>query len=221
MRTYNVKSVRVDFPGVPFKAGQFLQVSLGEDKALKRYLSISNAPTETGYLEFTKRITDSEFSQRLSSLRSGDALSIQYPYGKFTYEDNPAGKIAFLSGGIGITPIRSISRFVTDRALDVDIILIYANRSINDIVFKDDFDAMAKVSSNIRVAHVLCEPAPDFKCAVGRINSTIISNQSPDYAERTFFLCGPPAMVESMKKILREELSVPETQIVTENFQGY
>jgi len=220
-RTYNVKSFRVAIDNtVDFKAGQFLSVWLKPEKEYQRYLSISNSPTEKGYLEFTKKITESEFSKTLDSLKAGDPVSIQYPFGKFSL-DEPNAKIAFLSGGIGITPIRSICKYAVDSRLDTDIILVYANRNIKDIVFREDFELMQGQYPKLRVSHVLSEPAAGFKCCLGRIDRQIIIDKVPDYAERKFYLCGPPAMVEAMKKILSEGLSLPQANIITENFQGY
>jgi len=217
-RNYNVKSVRLEVRDAQFLAGQFLRVEI---KGIKRYLSISSSPTEKCYIEFTKKITESDFSKELQALKPGDSVRIQYPLGKFTLEDNPAEKIAFISGGIGITPIRSISKCVVDKNLGADIIMVYANRSIKDIVFKDDFDAMQKAYPKLKVAYVLCEAEPGFKCTVGLINPQIIKNEVPDFLLRKFFLCGPPPMVEAMKKLLSEELKVSQDKIVTENFQGY
>ena len=220
-RAYNVKSFRLEVgQNIDYKAGQFLCVSLKTEKECKRYLSISSSPTEKGYIEFTKKITQSEFSRVLNTLSVGESLIIQYPFGKFTLDD-PHAKIAFLSGGIGITPIRSIAKFAVDEKLDTDIILVYANRSIKDIVFKEDFDIMQKHRHKLRVAHVLCEPAPGFKCVVGLINAQVIKNEIPDYPQRKFYICGPPAMVEAMQKILSEELLLPKENIITEKFAGY
>lgn len=221
-RNYNVKSVRVEpAKDINFKAGQFLQVTLQNDPLLKHYLSISSSPTEKCHLEFTKRLSQSDFSKAMDALRAGDQIIIQYPLGRFTLEDNPAEKVAFLSGGIGITPIRSICKDVVDRRLGTDIVLVYSNRSARDIVFKEDFDAMQKSCPKLRVAHVLCETEPGFKCTVGLINSAVVKNEVPDYKERKFFLCGPPGMVEAMRKMLSDELALPKEQIITENFQGY
>lgn len=220
-RTYNVKSFRVETgKAVDYKAGQFLCVSLKTENECKRYLSISSSPTEEGYIEFTKKITQSDFSNALENLRPGDSAMLQYPFGNFTLEDEQA-KIAFLSGGIGITPIRSIAKFVVDKKLDTDIVLVYANRSIKDIVFKEDFDTMQRMHPKFKVVHVLCEPAPGFKCTVGLINAQVIKNEIPDYQQRKFYICGPPAMVEAMQKILLEELLLPEENIITERFAGY
>ncbi len=221
-RTYNVKSFRLalDDKGVDFQAGQFLKVTIKGRPQLKRYLSISSSPTEKCHLEFTKKITDSDFSKALNNLKPGDSLIIEYPFGKFTLDES-CQRIAFLSGGIGITPIRSICKYVIDKKIDTSIILLYANRSIRDVAFKDDFDFMQKENPNLKVVHVLCEPASEFKCTLGWINAQVIKNEIPDYFSRKFYLCGPPAMVEAMKNILTAELSVAQEDIITENFQGY
>jgi ferredoxin-NADP reductase len=220
-RTQNVKSVRVGIVGdADFRAGQFLCVTLKREKECRRYLSISSSPTEKGYIEFTKKITESEFSQALNILKPGDALNIQYPFGNFTLKDTDK-KIGFLSGGIGITPIRSICKCAVDKKLDIDIVLLYANRSIKDIVFKEDFEAMQKEFPKLKVVHVLSEPAEGFSFRAGRIDSQIIRQEIPDYAQRKFFLCGSPLMVEAMEKILSDELNLPKDNIITENFQGY
>ena len=220
-RNYNVKSFRLEaFGGPDFQAGQFLLVKLSEDPQLKRYLSISSSPTEKCYLEFTKKLTESGFSRALDNLKPGDQVSIQYPLGNFVFDES-APKIAFLSGGIGITPIRSICKYVVDKKLGTDIVLVYSNRSVRDVVFKDDFDAMVKSYPALKVAHVLCETEPGFKCTVGHINAGVIKNEIPDYGMRKFYLCGPPQMVEAMRKILLDELAVKPEMVVTENFQGY
>lgn len=220
-RTHSVKSFRMEAAAAfDFRAGQFCCVQVLTEKECKRYLSISSSPTEKGYIEFTKKITQSDFSRFLNTLKPQDTLKVKFPLGNFTLHEQDA-KIAFLSGGIGITPIRSICKYVVDKNLGTDIILVYANRSIKDIVFREDFDLMQKQYPKLKVVHVLCEPAPGFRCAVGLINAQVIKNEAPDYAIRKFYVCGPPSMVEAMKKILKEELSLSEDRIITENFTGY
>ena len=220
-RAYNVKSIRLEIGReIAFKAGQFLLITLQDNPELKRYLSISSSPTERCYLEITKKLTNSDFSKALKQIEPGDTVKIQYPLGKFILE-SPQADIAFLSGGIGITPIRSIAKYVVDSNLGTDMVLVYANRSVRDVVFKEDFDAMQKVYPKLKVAHVLCEPEPGFKCTPGLINAQVIKNEVADYKKRKFYLCGPPAMVEAMGKILTAELGLAKENIVTENFQGY
>jgi len=220
-RTYNVKSFRLGVSSRnDFKAGQFLSVALGEGQELRRYLSISNSPTEEGYIEFTKKITESQFSRILNSLKPNDKVNIEYPFGNFVLRDTDK-KIAFLSGGIGITPIRSISKFVVDKKPDVDMILLYANRTSRDIAFRDDFELFQKESPRLKVVHVLCEADPVYISRTGLINSQIVKEEIPDYILRRFYLCGPPQMIEVMQKMLTGDLAVAKESIVTENFKGY
>ncbi|MDD4938950.1 MAG: FAD-binding oxidoreductase [Candidatus Omnitrophica bacterium] len=221
-RTSNVKSFRLDTgEEIDYKAGQFLCASLRDERDCKRYLSISSSPTEKGYIEFTKKITQSDFSSALNNFKTGDSLIVKYPMGNFILRDEEASNIAFLSGGIGITPIRSICKYVVDKRLDKRIVLLYGNRSINDIVFKDDFEIMQKEYPGLKVTHVLCEPAVGFECIPGLINAGVIKEQIPDYSQRKFYLCGPPGMIDAMQKTLIDELFLARENIITEKFIGY
>ena len=218
-RTHNVKSFRFDVKeGVDFKAGQFMFVTLKE--GLSKHFTISNSPTEKGYIEFTKKLTDSDYSKALSELKPGDSVKIKYPYGRFTFEGEP-DKIAFLSGGIGITPIRSICKYVIDKNMGTDMILIYGNRTTGDIAFKEDFDIMQKGYPKLRVVHVISGDDPKWKGRKGRIDSKIVKEEIPDYNQRRFYICGPPAMVDAMRKILTDELALSDKSIIIENFTGY
>jgi len=209
---------------VDFEAGQFFLISIkidGTDQT--KHFSFSNSPTEKGYIEFTKRITDSEFSKALGNLRIGDWAKIKMPHGSFVYEGRYK-KIAFLSGGIGITPIRSICKFVTDKGLPTEIALIYSNNTKEGIIFRDDLDSMQKTNGNIRITYTLTSPDIDKEAWQGRtgyINADMIREEIPDYKERVFYICGPPAMVTSLSDELRVGLKLQEENIKTENFTGY
>lgn len=219
-RTHNVKSVRIEVKDADFKAGQFMLVMLHGNTWLKRYLSISNSPTEKGYIEFTKKLTASDFSMELDNLQPGNLVKVTYPMGNFKLAD-PKDRIVFISGGIGITPIRSITKYAVDAKLGTDMVLLYGNQSARDIVFKDDFEKMTRQYPGLKVVHVLCEPSPGMDCRIGLINKDIIIKEAPDYTARKFYICGPPAMVEAMKEIITKELLMPPDRIITENFQGY
>lgn len=223
-RTPNVLSVRLkDDPEVCFKAGQYLFVTLKRgNQELSKVLSISSSPTERGYFEFTKKLSESEFSKALKELKVGDWAKLKMPFGKFTFEGEYK-KIAFLSGGIGITPIRSICKFVTDNRIDSEITLLYSNQHPEDIAFKNDFDAMQMQNKKLKVAHIITCPdtVPQWKGLTGYINEALISAQIPDFQERIFYLCGPPKMVEALILLLKEKMCVSGQNIITENFSGY
>lgn len=221
LRSYNIKSFRLQLnEDIDVKAGQFINVALKLADQPSRYLSMSNSPTEKGYIEFTKKITESDFSQALNELKPGDRVIIKYPYGTFTFEGEYE-KIAFLSGGIGITPIRSIAKYVIDKKLDTDMVLLYGNRTTKDIVFREDFDIMQKEHPKLKVVHILSQAGMEWPGRKGHINNLIIKEEIPDYAQRKFYICGPAGMVEAMRKILQEQMCLPKENIITENFKGY
>lgn len=220
-RTYNVTSFRIDVgEGAAYKAGQFMAVHAGAKEKPRRWLSMSSSPTETGYIEFTKKITESDFCTELKKLKVGDIVHVQFPYGSFVLKEQDQ-KVAFLSGGIGITPVRSMCKYMVDTDSGVDAVVLFSNRTVRDIAFRDDFESMVKCSARLRVRHVLSEPCDEIACEAGRIDSRIIRAEIPDYRERRFFLCGPPAMVEGMKQILIVELGIEASRVVTEQFIGY
>ena len=221
-RTYNVKSFSFPRPAsLSYKAGQFLIVTIkAEDgKELGKPFSISSSPTEKEHIEFTKKLSESEFSMALKTLKEGDRAKIDAPYGTFTFEGEHE-KIGLLGGGIGITPFMSICRYCTDKRLNTKITLLYGNRNENDIVFRKEFEAMQKQNANLKVVFMLSEATSGWKGATGFINAELVKKEIPDYKETVFYTCGPPAMVEAMEKLV-ETLGLPKTQLKREYFAGY
>jgi ferredoxin-NADP reductase len=220
-RTYNVRSFRFPKPpALSYKAGQFLIATIkAKGKELSKPFSISSSPTETEHIEFTKKLSDSEFSTALKTLKAGDWARIDAPYGSFTFEGEHE-KICLLGGGIGITPFRSICRYCTDKHVDAKITLLYGNRSENDIVFREEFEAMEKQNPNLKVVFTVNEASSEWKGNIGFINSELVKKEIPDYKENVFYTCGPPAMVEAMEKLV-EALGLPKTQLKREYFAGY
>ncbi|CAJ35153.1 ferredoxin--NADP reductase [Methanocella arvoryzae] len=218
-RTADVKSFRFDRPqGFEFKAGQWMYVNIRIEGTSKlHHFTISASPTEN-YLEFTKKITDHPYSQALDQMKGGEWIKINGPYGDFVYAGENL-KLGFLTGGIGITPMRSMLKYIADKNLKTDVKMLYSNKTAADIVFKDELDAIAREHPNIKISHVLTRE-PDWKGLKGHVDAKMIREQIPDYSGRTFYICGPPAMNEALSKALRE-LAVPDEQIRLEDFTGY
>ena len=219
----DVKTFRFELTeDVAFKPGQYLALTLdiNRQKVTKAF-SMSNAPTEKGYVEFTKKLGESDFSKALNRLEIGRTYSIRMPMGNFTFEEE-CPKAAFLSGGIGITPVRSIFKYVTDKKLSSSLVLLHSSRSEEYLIFKHDFSLMQKENKNLKIIYTLTHCAQTLPgCRAGRIDEAMIKEEIPDYRERKFFLCGPPQMVEGMFGLVHKDLSVSEADIITENFIGY
>lgn len=220
-RTPSIKSVRLKTCNrVRFRPGQYLSISLKPEADLTRYLSISSSPTEEGHIEVTKRITQSRFSQAFSQIETGCQVSITYPMGRFTFEGE-FPKVALLSGGIGITPLRSICKYAVDKRLDTDICLLYGNRVLEEVAFKSELDDMEQTNSRFKVVHCLSRAGADWTGRRGHIDAALIRQEVSDYRERQFYLCGPPKMVAAVTEVLRGELQCSEAQVTTEDFIGY
>lgn len=220
-RTSDVKSFQLSRPSTfEYDAGQFMFVTIpSEFGELKKHFTISSSPTEEDFIEFTKKLTGSQYSNALNSLKIGDKMNIDAPYGKFVLEKD-SKKIGMLSGGIGITPLRSMCKYSTDLQLKYDIILLYGNNSLEEIAFKEEMDKLSKENKNFKVVYTLNNFPSNWKGYTGFINADMLKKEMPDYKSRIFYTCGPPAMVGAMKKLLNE-LNVPEEKIRTENFSGY
>jgi ferredoxin-NADP reductase len=183
-----------------------------------KYFSISSSPTENDHIEFTKKLSRSEYSKTLNTITVGDWSRLEGPYGNFTL-GGEFEKLGLLSGGIGITPLRSICRYCTDMRLDTNIVLLYGNLSDMDIVFKEDLEEMQAKNSNLKIVFTVDEPSPSWKGRVGLINSQMIKTEIPDFKDRMFYTCGPQLMVSAIGDELRN-MGVPQKQIRVENFTG-
>jgi ferredoxin-NADP reductase len=220
-RTYNVRSFRFPRPTkLNYLPGQFFFITIkGNGKELKKHFSFSSSPSEKNYIEFTKKLSDSEFSSILKKLTTNDWVKIDAPYGKFTFIGEHK-KIALLAGGIGITPFRSISRYFTDKQLKTKITLIYGNRTEKDIVFKKEFEEMQKQNNNLKTVFTINKNNNNWKGVTGFINGEMIKKEIADYKERIFYLCGPPGMVKVLQRVI-SDLGISDNQIRVEYFTGY
>lgn len=223
-RTPTIESFRfASAEKIDFSPGQFLQVIFDEkdrnNKELNKYLSFSSAPGKD-YIEVTKRLSESLFSQRLRGLKAGDEVYIKAPFGNCVFKDEYQ-KIGFLIGGIGITPVISILEYIVGKKLSTDAVLLYSNRTEADIAFRQVLDYWQESNKNIKISYTITECQPkDSSCEFGRIDKNLALEKIKDYKERIFFIFGPPKMVEAMQALCIE-VGCDRGNIKTENFVGY
>src|SRR5579872_5475959 len=104
----------------PYKAGQSVQVVIPGDPK-KRYYSISSSPTEKDYIDITiKAEPGTVLFQSLFNIRPGGSIELSGPYGSFTIPDGMTGPFYFLAAGSGITPFRSMSKYLLDTQVQAD-----------------------------------------------------------------------------------------------------
>jgi len=232
-RTDTVESFRfVPQERMEFMPGQFLQFVFDQDNRdnpkLNKYLSFSSSPNKD-YVEVTKRLGCSEFSQRLKGLKPGAEVILRGPLGYCVFEDGYKS-IGFLIGGIGITPVISILGYIMDRGLDTDIRLLYSNRNEEEIAFKQEIDYYKSINNRIRLAYTVteCQPNPpagvegtkDKRFFFGCIDRNLLLDEIDDLQDRMLFIFGPPKMVEAMQKLCLEA-GCKKENIKTERFIGY
>ncbi|MGB9642670.1 MAG: ferredoxin--NADP reductase [Candidatus Ratteibacteria bacterium] len=212
VRTNSVISVRVAKPdNFGFLPGQFFKVYAKDGF---RYLSASCSP-QRNYLEFTKKITQSEFSTWFKSLKEGDTIVIDGPYGKFTLDPDDK-KVLFIAGGIGITPIFSMLENAVILKDNRDYALFYGNKNANDIPFYNELQEFAS-RINLKIFMFLEEEKQN--CYYGYIEIRKIQELVPDASNRTVFICGPTAMVEKLYSEAKE--FKPAEKIKIEKLIGY
>jgi ferredoxin-NADP reductase len=223
-RTPTVSSFRFQpAEKVNFIPGQFLQVIFDRqnknNKDLNKYLSFSTSPNKP-YIEVTKRLSTSIFSQKLAGLRKGDEVIFKLPLGSCALKPQYQ-KVAFLVGGIGITPVISIIEYVLEQKNSISMVLFYSNKSYEEIAFKKELDIWRSQHNNLKVFYTLtdCEPQQD-ECRFGRIDAALLLEELNDISSRIFFIFGPPKMVEAMNNVCIEAGCKKES-IKTESFVGY
>ena len=224
-RSSDTTSYRFSRPaGYTFKAGQWYTITIPSPEGpLDHHFSHADSPTES-QVELTTRLTGSPFKMALDALPTGAEVQIQGPYGAFLFGyDKP--KIAFLTGGIGVTPIRSMLRYLADtggagRVAGQELTVFYGSMTQDGIVYKAEFDEFERVIPGLRIVHVITNPTPQWKGYGGFITAGIIRAELSEPRDWTYYVVGPPPMITAMDKVLTQ-LEIPQGHIVVESFAGY
>jgi ferredoxin-NADP reductase len=111
-------------------------------------------------------------------------------------------------------------RYVADKRQPWDIVLLYGNSTVDEIVFHEELDRISKLGFGLRIVHVLSDPPSGWSGKKGLINRDIVTETIPDYRERTYYTSGPPKMVVSLEELLTA-LNVPPHQLQRDSFTGY
>lgn len=147
-----------------------------------------------------KRLGD--FTRRIPQLKPGTPVLIDGPHGVFTARNCTSTKVLMIAGGIGITPIRSLTEELLSGGHDI--VLLYNNRNRDTIVFRSEFDELIKTAEGrLRVVHILSADA-EWSGEKGRLDRERIARLVGDIREREVYLCGPPPMMAAVRMILKD-----------------
>ena len=221
-----------------YTAGQFAFFDIGgvynDPKGPIRHFTISSSPTEN-FIMFSTRMRDSPYKKRLLTLEEGARVKVRGPEGQFVLHQDYSKPAVFLSGGIGVTPFRSMLKYATDKQLPLKIVMFDSNRNRDNILFKREFDDWASINQNLKIIYTISEDqdrhgqqelsstANDWKGEHGRIdNAMILKYLDTNMLNNSiFYICGPPSMLKAMQSLLQDNLEIPRERIRVEEFTGY
>jgi ferredoxin-NADP reductase len=221
-----------------FKPGQYMEWTLAhspsDSRGNRRYFTIASSPTESDLHLGIKFYPDaSSFKQKMLSIRIGEKIMGGALAGDFTLPRDIGQKLVFIAGGVGITPFRSMVKYLSDLDEHRDIVLLYSNRTAGEISYTNVFDEAAtqiglktiyaitdEDANTTRANGSINKNSHSANLHYGRIDAELIRREIPDYRERMFYISGPRAMVTAFEKTL-SELGVPLTHIKTDFFPGF
>ena len=225
VQTHDTKTLRFLLPtNARFspRPGQFMSFSwIINGKKVPRCYSICSSPSQSSYIEITpKKAPHGHVSVFLNQQAEvGLIVEASGPFGQFCFDESRHKDIVFIAGGSGITPMISMLRYIDDRCLPTNVTLFYFVRSPQDVIFDKELEALESSIKNFRRIIIAGAPAAGWRGPTGHLNADLLTSNLTDLEHVTFFLCGPPGLMESGRKILNS-LGVSEARIRQESFGG-
>jgi ferredoxin-NADP reductase/DMSO/TMAO reductase YedYZ heme-binding membrane subunit len=222
--THDVKTFRFVSPdggALPFEhiAGQYINLHLTIDgKRVNRSYTIASSPTRQAYCEIS--VKKATFASRWlhENWQEGQRVTVSAPAGRFYFAGHEAERVVLIAGGIGITPMMSVVRSLTDRGWRGEMYLLFSVRRVADIVFKDELAYLQARFPNLHVrVTVTNDPDAAWDGARGHVTKDLLTELVPDLARGPVMLCGPDAMMTAMRALL-VDLGVPDREIHQEAF---
>jgi ferredoxin-NADP reductase len=213
--------------GFAYKAGQFGDYTLISPSEIDaegntRGFSLASAPYEDD-LMFATRMRDTAFKRVLSAMELGAEITLDAPYGSFTLHNNSRIPAVFLTGGIGVTPVRSIVLQAAHDNLPHKIFFFDSNRRPEDAAFLHELTEAQKKNPNYTFVGTMTEMEnsdQQWDGETGYITKAMLLKYIGDLSLPIYYMAGPPAMVTSMRKTLNAA-GVNDDNIRTEEFSGY
>lgn len=213
--------------GFIYKAGQFARLTLvnpdeTDGEGNSRTFSFASAPYEDDLI-FATRMRDTAFKRVLKTMESGTEIRLNAPYGSFTLYDDESNPAVFLTGGIGVTPVRSIILQALHDHVPHRILVFYSNRKPEDATFLDELAASCGKNPNCTFVATMTRmeaSGREWHGETAVISKAMLLKYMDDLRLPVYYLDGPPAMVGAMRKIL-SEAGVDDNRIRTEEFSGY
>jgi ferredoxin-NADP reductase/Na+-translocating ferredoxin:NAD+ oxidoreductase RnfD subunit len=215
----------VDGKPFAFSPGQYMEWTLPHPKTdsrgNRRYFTIASSPTEkTIRLGIRFYQKSSSFKNAMLAMEPDNKIGGSQISGDFILPNDKMQKLVFIAGGIGITPFRSMIKYLIDKNEARSIVMFYVNKKADEIAYSDIFDQAQQLG--IKTVYTLTDKdavPSDWQGQIGRIDSAMIQGAVPDFKERIYYLSGPHAMVVAYEEVLRG-LGVSRNHIKKDFFPG-
>ncbi len=211
--------IKLDTP-IRFQAGQYVNLVLPGDIG-SRAFSVASPPSEDGEVELNIRIVPGGQGTAYvhEKMQAGERVRISGPYGRFFVKKSAAVPVVFMAGGSGLSSPRSMILDLLEEGFDKPIVLVYGQRSREELYYHDAFVALAEKHANFRYVPALShEPAGSgwtgFRGFVHEAAKDAFDN---DFRGHKAYLCGPPLMIDACITTLMQG-RLFERDIYTEKF---
>jgi len=190
---------------------QFLRPLATSVLSQEHPFSIASSPSATGQISLTIKECG-DFTSTIGHLQPGDLASIHGPFGRFSHVFHPDDdNLVFVAAGVGITPLMSMLRYMRDRADPRPVLLIYANRSVADIVFRRELESIESSSfPALKTVHILAQPPADWVDRRGRLDTEHLRSLCGSFSDKVFYICCPTLMMAGLIRGLRKAGVDPE-----------
>lgn len=211
-------------PEFSYEPVQYTYLSLrtpGEDEPYEDYrpMSLASSPTRD-YLAYGVRLSESAWKQAFQALEPGDQVLVEGPQGEFVLD--PSRPAIFVAGGIGITPLKGMAEYATDRELDIPVRLLYTNRTQEEIAYRDHLKKLAQTNPSFEITHTLTRelPGSSWDGQQGRIDEAMLASVSQGLQDPVYYVCGSPSLVQDVQGML-VDMGVATGDVRYEKFWGY
>jgi len=212
---------------VSYKPGQYMEWTLphssSDSRGNRRYFTLASSPTEENIrlgVKFYPR--GSSFKKAMLAMNDSTSIAAGQLGGDFTLPVDQTKKLAFIAGGIGITPVRSMVKYMLDTNQNRSATLLYSASTSKDFAYLDVFSEAERKNILKTVCTITgTDTIPSgWRGQTGYINKQMIVNQIPDYMDRLFYISGSHSLVTGVTDAL-DSIGVPRHQIKTDFFPGY
>lgn len=209
-----------------YRAGQFFDVILdksspdAQKSTWAHGFSFVSAPYED-YVSAATRMRNSPFKNAIAKVPDGAPVKLEAVWGEFVLPHKPQAPVVYLTGGIGVTPVRSMIAQATHDGSAQDLTLIYANRTPGFAAFVPELRGFAKANPHFKFVETYTQqPSTDASAEHGHVDEAMIRRHVKDVDNSVYYLSGPAGMVRAMRELL-VKMRVDDDNIRTEEFEGY